>query len=224
MSRPSCLNDLRSVRVRTGVIATSEVLVIVIAMVWSQTDWVAPSERRRIEVTTVATLATLAISTAFYVTGLLTIDSPTGLVVTLVGFLLLVATAIAAPFIAPYRRIDSAESPVTAFHISPARWEVGDVVTLEVARAKRKQSITERWWPRRARMVYFFPQRPTHKQAKGQTLIGPHRRSRYLYEIELQRPVKELYRRCAAMGSTNDVTVVVASREELPEDWRKRRD
>lgn len=170
-------------------------------MVWAEHEWVDAAERRRGRVASVVLIGLTLVGGAIYVSGLFTMFSGVGLVLVAAGLLVLLVTVGVAMAAHPYRRVASEAAPTTVFHISPAAWTAGEAVTLEVARCRKKQAITERWWARRARLVYFFPQRPTFRHARGQTLTSRRRVDFYLYELEIQRPIAALYERGAALGA-----------------------
>ncbi|MGO1629884.1 MAG: hypothetical protein ACTHX2_13820, partial [Microbacterium sp.] len=72
-----------------------------------------------------------------------------------------------------------------------------------------------------AKVVYFFPQRPTIRHARGQTLAGRRHAPRHLYELELQRPVSRLYERGSSCATPDDVTVIIRTKHALSETWKK---
>ena len=202
----------------------SEGLGSVGPMVWAEEEWVEDTERRRGKIAGAVVIALTLIGGALYVWGLLAAQAGVGgLVVLGAGVLVLLATALAAMALHPYRRVSSDLAPPRVFHISPAIWSTGDLVTLEASRCRKKQAIAERRWARRARLVFFFRQRPTLGHARGQTLSGRRRAPRYLYELELQYPIDPLYARGAALATTSDVTVVVISRQDLGRTWKRTR-
>jgi hypothetical protein len=190
-------------------------------MVWAENEWVEATERRRGTVANVVVIGLTLLGGALYFSGLFTMLSGPGLVLVIAGLLVLLVTAVAAMSAHPYHRVPSEVAPTTVFHISPAFWTTGEAVTLDVARCRRKQAITERRWARRARLVYFFPQRPTLRHARGQTFSGRRHVDRYLYELELQHPIDALYARGAALATPYDVTAVVRARQVLGASWKK---
>lgn len=192
-------------------------------MVWAEHEWVDAAERRRGRVANVVLIGLTLVGGAIYVSGLFTMFSGVGLMLVAAGLLVLSVTIVVAMTVNPYRRVASEVAPTTVFHISPAAWTSGEAVTLEVARCRKKQAITERWWARRARLVYFFPQCPTFRHARGQTLTGHRRVDFYLYELELQHPIDALYGRGAALATPDDVTALVRARQDLGSSWKKDR-
>lgn len=202
----------------------SGVLGSVEVMVWAEHEWVEAAERRRGTVASVVLIGLTLVGGALYFSGLFTMVSGVGLALVAAGLLVLLVTVVAAMAVHPYRRVASEDATTTVFHISPAAWTAGEAVTLEVARCRKKQAIAERWWPRRARLVYFFPQRPTLRHARGQTFTGHRGVERYLYELELQHPIDTLYARGAALAAPVDVTAVVRARQDLGSSWKKKTD
>lgn len=120
--------------------------------------------------------------------------------------------------ITSYRPAAGEESTRTGriFHISRARWSIGDLVTLHAHRSRRRQFIrNKRWLPTPARMIYFFPERPTHKAAKEQRLRGRRSHERYLYELAPMTPIRRIHRRGAAMATREDFCVKVIARQPI---------
>ncbi|OWP20306.1 hypothetical protein CBF90_02100 [Microbacterium sp. AISO3] len=190
-------------------------------MTWAEKEWVDASERQQSTIATAVVTAFLAVGAVLYGVGLFTAaTSGKGQLLIAGGILVLLATAYAAMALFSFRPTQGAPASQTIFHISPAIWAVGDPVTLEVARCSKKQAVAERWRPRRARLVYFFRQRPTLGHARGQSFSGGRHKPRYLYELELQHPIDALYGRGAVIASPQDVSVVVVARQELGSSWR----
>lgn len=191
-------------------------------MVWAENEWVDEAVRRRGATASIVLIALALVGGALYLSGLFTMTSFPGLPLVVAGLLILATTAVVALSLHAYRRVGREAAPTTVFHISPAAWTVGEAVTLEAARCRKKQGIAERWWARRARLVYFFPQRPTLRHARGQAFSGRRRVGRTLYELELQHPIDALYARGAALATPDDVTVVVRARQDLGSSWKKK--
>lgn len=193
-------------------------------MVWAETEWVEPRERRRGIIAATVLFVVLGIGGALYTFGVFMITSGTsGIVLAVAGLAVLIAVALSANAIHPYRRTSAVEAGVTVFHMSPAAWNIGDQVVLETSHCRKKQALAEHWRPRVARVVYFFPQRPTQRYARGQSLAGRHRRPRHLYELELQHPIDPVYMRSSARATPTDVTVIVRAKHSLEGVWRKGR-
>lgn len=190
-------------------------------MVWAEQEWVESAERRRGMVASVVLIGLTLVGGALYFSGLFAMSSGLGLVLVVVGLLVIVAASVVAMNVHPYRRVASEGTPAVVFHISPASWTVGETVTLEVARCRNKQAIAELRRTHRARLIYFFPQRPTLRHARGQTFSGRRRAHRFLYELELQHPIEALYARGAALATPHDVTAVVIASQDLGASWKK---
>lgn len=187
-------------------------------MVWAERDWVPAAERRRVRLAWVLLITLLGTGGALYIGGMIAwLSSAVSFALAGAGALILVITGFVGLAVLPYRRVNSemVAATSTVFHISSADWAVGEVVTLEPAYCRKKQAIAERWWGRKARLVYFFPQRPTFRHARGQTLAGRRRAPRYLYELEVQHPIDALYGRGAALATPRDLRVAVIGRQEL---------
>lgn len=190
-------------------------------MTWAENDWVDTQEHRQSMIATAVVISLFVAGGTLYAVGLfVAATGGDGLVAIAGGLLVLLATIYAAMALYPYRRIVGAPAPRTVFHISSAVWAVDDLVTLEVARCHKKQAITEKRWPRRARLVYFFRQRPTLGHARGQSFSGRRRTPRYLYELQLQRPIDALYGRGAVVATPADVSVIVVARQDLGSSWK----
>lgn len=190
-------------------------------MVWAEQEWVEKAERRRGTVATVLLIGLIAVGGALYCFGLFRIDTSLGLLLVSAGLLALLVALALAMAVHPYRRVISAAAPSSVFHVSSALWAEGETVTLEVARCRKKQAAAERWWPRRAHLVYFFQQRPTLRHVRGQTFTRKRRAKRYLYELDLLHPIDTLYVRGPALATPDNVTVTVRSRQELASSLKK---
>jgi hypothetical protein len=114
----------------------------------------------------------------------------------------------------PYRLVSDVQVD-SIFHISGALWEVGETVVLEVSRCRHLQLLGEGKRRRRARLVYFFPARPTRKEARAQSMAGRRNIPRYLYELEPLASIPAVYRNSAAMGTPNDLAVKVLARQPI---------
>lgn len=190
---------------------------------WAEQDWVSPTDQRRGTATAFVLLGLALGGGGLYLAGIIWIRSGTGIFLFSSGLVLLLATGALTVVANPYRRTDADESSLrTIFHLSPALWEEGRIITLEVNRCRKKQFIAERWAGRRSRLVYFFPQRPTYKHARGQTLAGKRGAGRYLYEMEVTEPIARLYRRGSALATPSNVTVVILRRQEVAPHPRRR--
>lgn len=186
--------------------------------VWAASDWIDSTERRSQRFTTVALWALFAGGAVLYVAGFVGMwaSAPWSLAVLIAG---LVAVIVGAPlhaFLYWYRRIaDDASLPGKVFHISPAFWEVGEQVTLEIDRCRKKQWVLDGWCPRWKRMVFVFMRRPTLRHAQDQILAGAPQARRYLYELELRPPFGQVYACGPALAVSADTTVVVTDRQEV---------
>lgn len=118
-------------------------------MVWAETEWVEPSERRRGIIASTVLFVILGIGGALYTSGVITITSGTSsIVLAVAGLAVLIAVALSANAIHPYRRTPAVEAGVTVFHMSPAAWNIGDQVVLETSHCRKKQALAEHWRPR----------------------------------------------------------------------------
>lgn len=126
-----------------------------------------------------------------------------------------------------YRRVPPAEAREvlagTIFHASAADWEPGEEITLAVARCVKRQYLAgagnrlRRW-----KVVYFFPQRPTEAQTRGQILAGKKHARRHLYEMTIIDAPAALYRRESAIAVPQDIRARVVARQEIPARGRAR--
>lgn len=190
--------------------------------IWAADDWVPAEVKRRSTRGTVTVLILTLIGGGLYLAGIATIRAPFGWPLFVSGLLVLLAVIVLVTAANPYRRMSAdAEPPRRIFHLSPEKWDEGETVTLEVDRCRKKQFIAEGRWGRRSQLVYFFPQRPTRRHARGQTLSG-RRRPRYLYELEVLSAVDAVYERGAARATTADLTARVVRRQPAPA-WVRRR-
>lgn len=132
---------------------------------------------------TATVVAMTLIGGGHYLAGNVTIPSAAAWPLLAGALLVFLAVIVLVTAANPYRRMSAdAELPARIFHLSPQRWDEGATSTLEVQRCRKQQFITENRWGRRSRLVSFFPQRPTRRHVRGQTLAG-RRRPRYLYEL-----------------------------------------
>ena len=193
-------------------------------MAWATEEWVEPSERRRGFVASIVLLVPVALGGLLFMFGLNAIFSGTGgVILTVAGLAVLIAVALGASMIHPYRRTTAVAAGTTVFHISPATWDVGEQVILNTSRCRKKQALAERGRPRVARVVYFFPNRPTQSHARGQSLARRRKQPRHLYELELQHPIDQIYMRGSARATPTDVTVTVRAKHSVDDVWKKKR-
>ena len=190
--------------------------------IWAAEDWVPAEVKRRSTRGTATVLILTLIGGGLYLAGIVTIRAALGWPLFVSGLLVLLAVIVLVTAANPYRRMSAdAELPRRIFHLSPEKWDEGATVTLEVGRCRKKQFIAENRWGRRSQLVYFFPQRPTRRHARGQTLSG-RRRPRYLYELEVLSAFDAVYERGAARATAADLTARVVRRQPAPA-WTRRR-
>lgn len=189
--------------------------------IWAADDWVPAEVKRRSARGTATVLTLTLIGGGLYLAGILTIRAPFGWLLFVSGLLVLLAVIVLVTAANPYRRMNpDAELHRRIFHLSPEKWAEGATVILEVDRCRKKQFITENLWGKRSQLVYFFPQRPTRRHARGQTLSG-RRRPHYLYELEVLSAFGAVYERGAARATTADLIARVVRRQSAPA-WSRR--
>lgn len=191
---------------------------------WADAEWVPAGERRRVTIGLSAVFAVLIVGGPLFIAGTWLSRSGGGHPLSLVGFALVVLVVPIAVVTNSYRGINTGtHALLRIFHLSPARWEPQDIVTLEASRSRGPQFFVDPGKLRLQykRMVFFFPQRPTSKHL-GQQWLADKKAQLYLYELEPLTPLPRQYQRGAAMGVPHDITVRVLNRQPVPIAARSR--
>lgn len=191
---------------------------------WAEVEWVPADERRRLKRIMAAALGLMFVGIAVDVIGMFLARTGAGVPLMIVGIALVASALPVAVFVNSYRGVEpGTNAPLRIFHLSPADWEVDDIVTLEASRSRGRQFFVDHGKLRRQykRMVFFFPQRPTAKHL-GQQRLASKKAPLFLYELEPLTPLTRQYQRGAAMGVPHDVTARVLNRQPLPTASRSR--
>lgn len=116
---------------------------------WAEQEWVPEPVRRRQRRVLGIFLVGVSVSGVPLLVGTSAnlFHAPVPVILGILGAAILIAIAamIATPYVAPYRAC-SEPMPSTVFHVSPALWEEGETVTLEVARCRKgnRQYVADR--------------------------------------------------------------------------------